>query len=928
MADEKIITYESTGDYSNGTGSDIVIASDKIVLDSYQTATPELSLDDLCNTSLPGGGKLYRTVIMGAYIYTIAGNYIAKVRASDMAPISNVSFSGTYAGFADITTDGTYLYAVSTNGGGGVSDQDFLWKFDADLTQIGTKKQFYTDGHTDWGGLRVCKYIGGKIWIFGNNHLFVINTDITWGNVYDWAYSFYYSSIMREDGLYCFVAAYQCVVKVLISDPSSQTPTTTSISGATITDLHKYGDKYICRVSYGVEEIRFLDPSNMTWSASGRATPSRDFTDNQNPWNAKMNLDGDRLFVGWATDWLNSLLIQYDLTTDPVTYVGQLQLGIHGVYLADECGIHDIERYTDEIGDYLIIDYINPNSSTSSLRKICIATYATDYYTSGSFEDSINIHIDGDIVKASLVEFTNTLLAGTTAKVYGRISPTGAWIEISSGGTFLPSIVYKDIQNDPTNLYWKVELATTDSKKTPEFNGIIFTITGTSPYGSANFTSDPTGANVTIGGIDKGPAPFTESFYYGQYEATYELAEYWPQNKLFTILPGETIDVAVVLLSTIPAPTYLPNQIFINKAPIRLFSKTMEFLAEFEKYASLQYVRSFFGIGEFKFIMDYTIDLANLIERDQKIMIDNNPNKVGIIDNYKRITKENSDELEITGHELKILTKRRTIQPLSGQASYTYTGNLETIAKNLIYDQMGQGAATERIIQRLKIALNQGRGAQTTIDEKLNSFCDAVICNLCQASNEYGWIIRLDLNDKAQPYEMDIIAGRDQTKSVIWARETKTIKEGELIDTDLNYKNVAIIGGQGEGTGRKIRTVGNAQDEERFEIFIDAQNLATDSELDAMGAQSLANLNTTKYMKGRPITDGAFSYGTDWDLGDLVSIQLFGLVLTPRIIAIREIYEPGTYRMEVSFDRELPNFFAQVPLKFAAIDKSLNFREK
>lgn len=494
---QKVVTLTNTADFT-GTFTDTEAVNNQIILGSSETQEDALELDSLASGIITSTGAVGGTTIMNGYAYSFWGSRISKVRLSDMAKISDIAFTGVYAGFVGMCNDGTYLYAVSTNGGGTISDQDFVWTFDADLTQVGTKKQFYSDGWNTWGALKAIFYVGGNLWVFGNQYLYVCSTSYTKIATTSISSSMYYRMDLIIDGDYVYVSGYQTVVKITITDITTKSYSP-NINGAVISGLRKYGTKIICRVTYGTEEIRFLDPSDMSWSASARTTPTNDLTDNQNPWLPKLEVEGDRLFVGWATDYLNSLIIQYDLTTDPVTYVGQLQLGIHNTYLTDECGVASLIKW----GDYLIVDYQKPNSTTSVLRKIALKETELEYSASGSYSDSVNLHIDNSYGTTSSIHFHVTTPEDTSVVIYAKKEISDAWIEIADTDA-IPGMIYKDLNLDPIYSYWKADLATSDTTATPSLDEIVFTMDGTATtrYTAEDLTTELAGETVGVVGAE------------------------------------------------------------------------------------------------------------------------------------------------------------------------------------------------------------------------------------------------------------------------------------------------------------------------------------------------------------------------------------------------------------------------------------------
>lgn len=363
--------------------------------------------------------------------------------------------------------------------------------------------------------------------------------------------------------------------------------------------------------------------------------------------------------------------------------------------------------------------------------------------------------------------------------------------------------------------------------------------------------------------------------------------------------------------------------------PIRLFTKNIELVGEFDCYESLQFTRSYFGIGSWQLVFNNNINGVELFEEEMKIQIGSSENKAGIITEVERNIEEsgeNSDKVTIRGFEMKKITSQRIILPMSANARYNETGYGETVMKNLVDSQMGESAEESRRFRKLKIVPSSGRGSLYTIDERYSKYVDIALNEIAIASG-IGWIIRFDFDDSQYPEEFDVLVGRDLRDKVFFTFELDTLRSGNYIKSVLNYKNFAYVLGYGMGVERMVQSEGYAMDEERYETFVDAQSVQDVNQLTNIGLQNLANLGVSRFIKVTPKTNAMFQYETDWDLGDVVTVSAFDQVSYPRIIAVNEVYEHGNSRCEILFDREYPDIFKSLPFKFQQISKALNDRE-
>lgn len=146
-----------------------------------------------------------------------------------------------------------------------------------------------------------------------------------------------------------------------------------------------------------------------------------------------------------------------------------------------------------------------------------------------------------------------------------------------------------------------------------------------------------------------------------------------------------------------------------------------------------------------------------------------------------------------------------------------------------------------------------------------------------------------------------------------------------IVDSDADWKNVAVVGGQDQGADRKVVTVslGSWAGDDRRELWVDAKDISTsyqvatptgevdedgnpeysytkhtytDAEYEALlrvrGLEKLAE-KIKKLEVDASIGQGLMEYGRDYALGDIVPLKLtrYGLRLSARISAVRTIYE-------------------------------------
>jgi hypothetical protein len=168
-----------------------------------------------------------------------------------------------------------------------------------------------------------------------------------------------------------------------------------------------------------------------------------------------------------------------------------------------------------------------------------------------------------------------------------------------------------------------------------------------------------------------------------------------------------------------------------------------------------------------------------------------------------------------------------------------------------------------------------------------------------------GFRVHLDVPNKQ--WILEVYDGLDRTITqtarpyVLFSDEFRNISGPKYMANSQNYKNYAIVGGEGEGAARVIVEVDKTNGEPRRELYVDAKDLQkgdlTDADYQAQlhqrGLEKLAESGKTESFESGAVNTDNFQYLTDWNLGDIVSFEKWGILLNQRITEVEEVYENG-----------------------------------
>lgn len=201
-----------------------------------------------------------------------------------------------------------------------------------------------------------------------------------------------------------------------------------------------------------------------------------------------------------------------------------------------------------------------------------------------------------------------------------------------------------------------------------------------------------------------------------------------------------------------------------------------------------------------------------------------------------------------------------------------------------------------------------------------------------------GWDVTLDLVNKRWVFDIvegrQLIAGQNVNPPVIFSPQFESLKSLQYAQSELNYKNVAIVAGQGEGVERRVIEVGSFSGLNRHEIFVDArdveevdddgQSIPVQQIIQALtdrGQQQLNELLQEEYLEGQILTNSPFKYETAYDLGDIVTIQNkeWGVTMDARITEIKEVYEAAGFSIEATFGNSRPTLIQKIKQELSQI---------
>lgn len=303
-----------------------------------------------------------------------------------------------------------------------------------------------------------------------------------------------------------------------------------------------------------------------------------------------------------------------------------------------------------------------------------------------------------------------------------------------------------------------------------------------------------------------------------------------------------------------------------------------------DTYESVIWNMQFYGINDFELKVAGNqknisrLTIGKLLVRDEDMSAGEYRNVMMIESRRLDYDIDRGWVLTVSGGGLKNILARRVIW-----SQTNLNGKVEIGIRQVINNNVINPAVSARKINNF--VLDTKQGFTDTFDVQL---LGENIAEWLQGIGEtYG--IGWDVYIKNGKYVFSLKKGTDRTYNqnavipVIFSPEYDNLLSSTYSYNMGDYRNAALIGGEGEGTSQRTATVGTASGLDRYETYIDGSSVSSNGEiitlatylnmLKAYGKEQLAETATVETFEGEVIPNGMYTLNQDYFLGDLVQIE-------------------------------------------------------
>jgi len=359
-----------------------------------------------------------------------------------------------------------------------------------------------------------------------------------------------------------------------------------------------------------------------------------------------------------------------------------------------------------------------------------------------------------------------------------------------------------------------------------------------------------------------------------------------------------------------------------------IYDRNLEMVGIIDTASDVIWHRRYFTSGDFEIHTPATDITLELIKK-QYIIKKSDSVEFGIIESLILEQREDGEYIKASGRFGSSLLGRRIIMERT-----TLNTTVEEAMRELVYnnaiDISGLLLFSDTLLFSDDLLFVANRSIPKLELGDVNGYTEEVsfqvtyknlLVKLEELAKTSGISYRIrfdDINKKFifETYKaLDRSAAQSVNPRAIFSNDYETLLTSTYQTTDQQHSNVVLVGGEGEDELRKLVTLGGDEGLDRYEVFVDAKDIRMEDgmtleEYNALlsqkGYESL--IPVSEWFEGNVISNGNLIYKTDYDLGDIVTIEnsKWGIRINVRITEITEVYDANGVTIVPIFGSTLP----------------------
>ena len=268
-----------------------------------------------------------------------------------------------------------------------------------------------------------------------------------------------------------------------------------------------------------------------------------------------------------------------------------------------------------------------------------------------------------------------------------------------------------------------------------------------------------------------------------------------------------------------------------------------------------------------------------------EVVLDAEVWRSGPVTHLERTVDVDGDMLQVSGSDDTIWLQRRNAHPQPASAAPPYstsaydvhTGPMSQVLAQLVNVNAGPGAVPGRRVPGLTVPTPAPAGPVITVSARWQN----LLTLMQDTARPDGLIFDIE--------ELAFHAYEPADPGVVFSAGLETLAGWKMV-AEAAKANFVVVAGQGEEAARLIRESADTDSSAIWglaETFQDRRDTADIAELDKAAVETLASSVTPITVVFTPLETDGQTFGRDWSLGDLVTVNAGGLTVHDQV---REVH--------------------------------------
>lgn len=341
---------------------------------------------------------------------------------------------------------------------------------------------------------------------------------------------------------------------------------------------------------------------------------------------------------------------------------------------------------------------------------------------------------------------------------------------------------------------------------------------------------------------------------------------------------------------------------------------------QFLKYIELQWNRKFYDVGDFSVQI-----LASEYDPKAKFVQLSGRPELGLIQKVEYSESISGEYVQLSGFFSEKILNEKIIFPTFTAENQSISNIWSDVWEKYILD-------TDLAYEYHMFTKNSNESVYQTKLSKMATG-DSVGEMLSETFKPSKIAIAATYNVLTDSLFFELKKGRDLTQDntegnnfVVFSEYFGNLQSATYIEDNSNYKNYAIVQGEGEGADRTTVVVDLSNGSLKREIYVDARDLRKEDNfsnedyellLRQRGIEKLSEYVNITNLETGTVANASFEYLKDYDLGDTIDVAVNQIEKSfkAQIIEISEVIGGNSHNITLTFGDEIPTIWKKARIR-------------